>query len=461
MRVYRLIPFILALLFFLPAANAQEAKEFRFTAHGEQLYSDLTLRIEIISGAPGTEVTFFHPDGLVTRRFSEGNNKPVDFYWERKAEYTEFDNGMYIRSSAPVSLRFYRLSEIKEPKFLLTGKLGNGKEFIVTEYETTQLVQNKPENQATSVNTSQASSSNLNLPKVYVLCGNQTGSLQIPDSYKQVSWSTGAKTNKISVSDTGFYTVSAFNGTETKSAQVHVIRLSNLLPKPTQNLVICPGQAVSIEGNKKADAWQWSNGQTEYKINLNASGTYWVESSNACNTVVDTFVVGAFSGYPSQFEMDVFSCSKKGVLLSAYRPAQNYRWDNGQKTREIRVMDSGRHTVYFEVCDSSFSQTFDVEIKPMSELPVYFPNVFTPNADYQNDVFSMVGSRDQLSDFQIKIFNRWGVLIYKSTDLNFAWNGSFQGGPPVEGIYYYSGEYKHTCSGDEPTYFKGSVTVIR
>ena len=63
--------------------------------------------------------------------------------------------------------------------------------------------------------------------------------------------------------------------------------------------------------------------------------------------------------------------------------------------------------------------------------------LFSPNGDGINDSFSFE-ENNAISEFSVKIFNRWGSLVYSWTDPNFKWNGlSFDGDNLTQGVYYY------------------------
>lgn len=78
-------------------------------------------------------------------------------------------------------------------------------------------------------------------------------------------------------------------------------------------------------------------------------------------------------------------------------------------------------------------QGFDLSINDWQEMF----NAFSPNGDGINDSFSFE-ENNAISDFSVKIFNRWGSLVYSWTDPNFKWNGlSFDGNNLTHGVYYY------------------------
>ncbi len=68
----------------------------------------------------------------------------------------------------------------------------------------------------------------------------------------------------------------------------------------------------------------------------------------------------------------------------------------------------------------------------------YIPNAFTPNADGDNDIFTAVG--EEIEDFQMQIFDRWGELIYETSNLQSGWDGTAKGGSDIsmEGVYVYN-----------------------
>ena len=55
---------------------------------------------------------------------------------------------------------------------------------------------------------------------------------------------------------------------------------------------------------------------------------------------------------------------------------------------------------------------------------IFVPNTFTPNGDGNNDKFEIKG--ENIKDFELWIYNRWGELLFTSTDVNKTWDGSYQ-----------------------------------
>lgn len=80
------------------------------------------------------------------------------------------------------------------------------------------------------------------------------------------------------------------------------------------------------------------------------------------------------------------------------------------------------------------SDTVCVDNCPNYELP----NAFTPNSDGDNDLFIPYPYRF-IESIDLQIFNRWGGLVFETTDPDINWDGSsFNGEDLAEGVYYYS-----------------------
>ncbi len=88
-------------------------------------------------------------------------------------------------------------------------------------------------------------------------------------------------------------------------------------------------------------------------------------------------------------------------------------------------------------------------------LKPFIPNVFSPNGDGINDIW-LIRYIDSYPGATVRIFDRYGKIIYESTGYNTPWNGTVGGNPVPAGVYYYIVDPKN---GLKP--INGSLTVIR
>ncbi|HEY0653377.1 MAG TPA: gliding motility-associated C-terminal domain-containing protein [Chryseosolibacter sp.] len=64
---------------------------------------------------------------------------------------------------------------------------------------------------------------------------------------------------------------------------------------------------------------------------------------------------------------------------------------------------------------------------------LFYPTAFTPNNDNLNDIFNVYGQF--IDEFEMSIFNRWGELMYTTTNISEGWDGKFKGNDMPEGTY--------------------------
>lgn len=144
----------------------------------------------------------------------------------------------------------------------------------------------------------------------------------------------------------------------------------------------------------------------------------------------------------------------------------------------VTYEESGTYTQYFNNqngCDSTVILTLtldggidpgpgsDPDTIPFGEndsLFLYLPDAITPTLnDGLNDYFCLPEAyKPYISIFEIKIFNRWGTVVYRATDKNFRWNGS------INGKIYFNVVYRYLIFFEDiigrPYILKGTITVL-
>lgn len=108
--------------------------------------------------------------------------------------------------------------------------------------------------------------------------------------------------------------------------------------------------------------------------------------------------------------------------------------------------------------------TEEVTIIVDASRRVYFPNVFSPNFDGINDYFSVYGDDDIDRVLRLRVYDRWGALLFEETGLELnseqaGWNGTFKNQEMNSGVYLYTAEVLFIDGNRE--IFSGDVTLLR
>lgn len=150
------------------------------------------------------------------------------------------------------------------------------------------------------------------------------------------------------------------------------------------------------------------------------------------------------------------------ITLIANSSALNYTWSpwnpswNYGSTNRPDVAPTYSVTFTVIAYDANGCLGWDtVRVNVIPDDDLIFYSAFTPNSDGNNDFF-YIGNIQKYPDNVLKIYNRYGQVIYTSAGYNNDWNGEYQGNKVPTGTYFYI-LYTNTEKGN----YNGSVTILR
>lgn len=292
------------------------------------------------------------------------------------------------------------------------------------------------------------------------------------------SWSSGGSTPAITVTPlaTTTYTVTVTdNCGSAPVTETVTITIANYQPMQittSPNTSICrydqAEMAVSVTGGLPAYTYSWSNSGGSSDTVLVSPGSttnYTVTVTDACGisttgqvTVTVNSVAANFSfPVPKSFTVPFTNLSSSNAI--------SYWWDFGdgesstEENPQHTYLDTGLFVVSLiatspEGCTDTAWQVIDMQ----PEMFFYFPNSFTPNGDGLNDVFTGVGIG--IRDYNMKIFNRWGELIFESNNIRQGWDGRTSSGEAQQDVYVVLFDVKAKNNVDKKRLI-GHVTLIR
>jgi len=243
----------------------------------------------------------------------------------------------------------------------------------------------------------------------------------------------------------------------------------------TSDSVLCRGKAVVFTGNYGpsgylGNVWDFGDGSQLNNVNpvehgYLLAGTYHISITanyRACPNL-SYFKDVTVRDYPMlNLGADTAMCPNAspiliGDMINEGNPNAAWLWNTGDTTATINAALPG---VYYATVSVNGCATSDsVWIKNDCYLSI--PNVFTPNNDGTNDYFF---PRQQLSSgvvtFKMEIYNRWGQLIFETTNVSGrGWDGKLNGHDQPEGVYIYTIAATYTNGTAEN--YKGNITLLR
>lgn len=301
-----------------------------------------------------------------------------------------------------------------------------------------------------------------------VNCMDEDVTLTSNVNFNTYAWSTGASTKSITVNQTGVYKVTGTNecGTQTDSVRVYI---QPPTPTPeTRDTTVCQF-SQPILTNIKGDNIKWYANpagvvgapQQPGLITVEPGyyNLYVTQTIGECESAKKTIRINVTYTPHEELEDDEVMCGNKVRLIGKDLGSNMlYKWNTGDIKCCIRPDRAGAYKVAIRNECGVYIDTVRVEFSACEEC-VTVPNAFTPNNDGTNDRFEAFVTCP-ISEFSMKIFNRWGEKLYETNDVNRGWNGTNEGVYVENGVYIYMIEYR-AKSTKRGQFIRGNVTVIR
>jgi len=200
--------------------------------------------------------------------------------------------------------------------------------------------------------------------------------------------------------------------------------------------------------------WDFGDGSTSTEAapshNFSAFQNYQVmliAEDSICQRADTIYQVISFSDTSTIPEIvpSISSCSNGAIDISIEndRPWFIYHWEVETKNYlgnkpKIKFNQPGIKNfsviVTDTLCNREYVQNFELTLSEIRE-EIYLPNAFSPNGDGLNDSYEIFGDPCS-SDANLKIFNRWGELVFESDQpYRKFWDGHIKGNPAPSGVY--------------------------
>ncbi|MCH2216313.1 MAG: gliding motility-associated C-terminal domain-containing protein, partial [Flavobacteriales bacterium] len=246
------------------------------------------------------------------------------------------------------------------------------------------------------------------------------------------------------------------------------------LPEPTVNQgTICRGETIElIASGGTSYSWTPTEGLDDPNSGIvqaspESSVTYIVTATddNDCSASVSSFVL-VYQPPPSisvDTTLIIGDTATTGLNLGM---AYTYLWTPDFELEcatcpitDFRPLEDRTYTLSITDTLGCFTENSFFTFKIREVASVVVPDAFSPNGDGVNDVVFVEGwGIEELISFQI--YNRWGELIFETTDQNEGWDGTYKGEIQNPDSYAYVIKAKNFIRGNPET-FKGFIDLVR
>ena len=261
----------------------------------------------------------------------------------------------------------------------------------------------------------------------------------------------------------------------TVTATATVGDTTDLTVKASQSPDLCSKGVGKATANPKGQApytyiWTTNPVQTNQTADSLKVGTYSVTVTDAFGCIDSTSIMVLNQNDVLSSE---FTTTPAGVINAEDPIALNITTNAGWKVDSAYLSNGvpinknpfpytfaqyGDYTAtYYFTSSNGCKDTVTYNIIVKDYITLYIPNAFSPNGDGRNDNFEAQGTF--IKTFEMYIYDRWGVLVKKITDINTTWDGTKSGGIAPEDIYVYKGSASDIFG--KFVSFHGQISLIR
>ena len=265
------------------------------------------------------------------------------------------------------------------------------------------------------------------------------------------NWSNGETTADLNSAVAGSYelTLTDDNGC-TFVLQAEVESESNLNAEVTSSNLLCNGDSngsavVTVITGNSPFTYEWSHGPTTATVNGLSAGQYSVMVTDAygCTSNLDVEIeepepleiVLNSPDLGNGFNVTPYGNDNGSILSETFggTPPYSYDWTDGSTFENISNLEAGSYSV--TVTDSNGCSVRG-SITLNQPMVLEMPSGFSPNDDGRNDYFVVRGIEAYPKN-EIKVFNRWGNMVYQKNNYANEWEGTnIQGEPLPDGTYF-------------------------
>jgi gliding motility-associated-like protein len=237
----------------------------------------------------------------------------------------------------------------------------------------------------------------------------------------------------------------------------------SLIIYPTPQPVI-QGESIFCENDSTVlsvdgfTSYYWSNGISENAVAVAETGMYAVQVIDSFGCMGEDSLFVNMDSLPTPQFAPVQSICYEAFPEIVLEEDELILWENGDTTLFVPMTSSGLYN--FSVSNSCGVLDFEVQIEVEDcEWHIYIPNSFTPDDDGLNDTWKPRTYR--IASYDLRVFDRWGVEVFASKDMEEHWTGNVIGGEyyGMNDVYNYIITYV-TLDG-RPHEDRGMVVLLR
>lgn len=270
------------------------------------------------------------------------------------------------------------------------------------------------------------------------------------------TWQDGSTADSLLIERAGTYWVMADLGQCIAYDTIRVAVNDSAFFSLGADTILCLEQTYDLYLPEDVKKYTWSTGEKDSMITVAQPNKYYLEIERGGCSYTDTIEI-LYAERP-QLGNDTVLCNGDEYVLNAKSVLNSYyTWNTGAMSDSIVVSTADIYTVTVENRCGVLKDTIQVDYK-VCDCDPFIPTAFTPNNDGRNDKFGPL-MKCRVESYEFIVVNRFGEAVFRSTDKQEKWDGTYKGMPCDVGGYFYLLRLKNISGKDDSR--KGDVILIR
>jgi len=281
------------------------------------------------------------------------------------------------------------------------------------------------------------------------------------------NWSTGATSNTIQVTQQGLYWAFVKVNNQCEIVDTADVNYRDDKTLNFHDTAICQGTTLILDADFGTGTYNWvadppqrndqnQTGQSTYYVYN--PGLYKVIASIGDCVYTDSIRVSMNDSLILNIGRDTLLCIDEAYVLHVQTNANSFAWQDGSVAYDYPIKTAGVYSVIGQNGCGIDTATVKIDFHHC-QCDLTLPNAFTPNGDGLNETFRPLHPCE-MSEYNIKIFNRYGQLIFESANPSVGWDGTFKGVKAVDGTYVWMSTYTNTNNNQRMSK-KGTLILVR
>lgn len=278
---------------------------------------------------------------------------------------------------------------------------------------------------------------------IALLANSNVGDIQWLLSGEPIDGATNTTYTATQDGDYSFISTVPGSNCSTTSEEITVIVDSSLeVAIEASATTACSGETIALAVDGNFDSILWSDNSETSSTQAESSGLYSVVVTSSGCTAYDEIQIVFYPMPTISAGNDTINNCNPGIVLTGIGTG-TLTWEPNATLTVLTTFDGSTTALVNPTIDTYYTLTATNGVCTTSDQvlveadcsSITIPNIFTPNGDGSNDTFEVQVTG--ASYYHLRIFNRWGDLIWESKDPMKRWNGSANQSDVPDSVYYW------------------------